>query len=492
MDKNKFGNGIPGDLDGDLSKALQSNGYFGNDVLVLEKTENSDLLGISKQCSQEFFGRIFSPDGPMWQTFAKTKLGYQMPISSDSKTNSKTNPDLQYVNFLGGRMYFLKNFEKLFLRQAGKQKKFFLRGGKSADEANLEISEYSPSNLSNALLLAFSPIEILTQAIDYSLLPLYANEKMAEFLKFREDSLVYYDKHVHLNESPIEFAKECLNRAVLSMEYSFISSIAAQFNCGLVESPAWSECEQETLHGLLREGRDEEATHHFGFHSDSPYDISALRFWENPQMAKQLMQIPPKDKYARWRENSKMVCSRYLSLMRDAYLFLGEELSLGNRIFHLRTNELDLAKKEPEKWKEIIDKRKEEYESFPNLAIPPKIAYSGNEWFGITENGGEIAGLSVGEKMDASGNAVWISEQKDYRKDVSGKIIVTDSFSPNLASLLGSAIGVVSSGGGMLTHAAIIAREQKIPCIVSAKNIRRIKEGQAIKIDHKSGKILLI
>ncbi len=103
----------------------------------------------------------------------------------------------------------------------------------------------------------------------------------------------------------------------------------------------------------------------------------------------------------------------------------------------------------------------------------------------------EIAGVSVGGKGIAQGPAVFISAKADYSKNVAGKIIVSDSFSPNLALLYKNAKGVVSKSGGQLAHSAIIAREMDLPAIVQVQNFELIAEGQMLRIDGKTGKITI-
>lgn len=103
----------------------------------------------------------------------------------------------------------------------------------------------------------------------------------------------------------------------------------------------------------------------------------------------------------------------------------------------------------------------------------------------------EITGVSVGGRGIAEGPAVFISAKADYSKDVAGKIIVSDSFSPNLALLYKKAKGVVSKTGGQLAHSAIMAREMNLPAIVQVQGFEMIAEGQVLRIDGSTGKIAI-
>ncbi len=101
-------------------------------------------------------------------------------------------------------------------------------------------------------------------------------------------------------------------------------------------------------------------------------------------------------------------------------------------------------------------------------------------------------GIGVGGAGIASGEAVFISSRADYSKSTKGKIILSDTFSPDLATICKGSLGVVSKVGGRLAHSAIIAREMNIPCIVQVSEFERIKEGQAIEIDGKKGQIRIL
>ncbi|MFH1750321.1 MAG: PEP-utilizing enzyme [Candidatus Micrarchaeota archaeon] len=457
-------------LETDLSAVIAGNPSFGSGPLLLSRTENSDLLEISKECSQEFFGRVFAPQGPLWGMYLKARLA-SLPKSAT------------YLNFIAGRMYFLRNVEMRYMRFAGMEK-IFLWGGESV----LENASLTPKN---AILLITSPFEMLSQALDISLLPLYVNEKLAEFALFRERTIRFYAEHKNSSANPAGLASDALGLAVESMHFSFVSSLGATFNSRLKDSSAWKECESELLFNLVKDGDVDAAIREFGFHSVSPYDISIPRFHEDLAHAIRAPTPFPKNPHARWRENAKFCCSRYLDLMRDAYIAIGEESGIGLSVFHLKTSELQEALTDPRKWKGELERRKKLFYALERMEIPPSLVYAAGKWHEPREKTIDISGIAAGAPGNADGLAVLIDADGDFRKDVSGRIIVSRSFSPNLAPLLMGAKGIVSSSGGLLSHAAIIARESGIPCIVQAKNLERVRDGDAISIDGKTGKILL-
>jgi len=71
-----------------------------------------------------------------------------------------------------------------------------------------------------------------------------------------------------------------------------------------------------------------------------------------------------------------------------------------------------------------------------------------------------------------------------------GDILVTKFTSPLLIPFIKKAGAIVCDLGGSLCHAAIIAREFGIPCIVGSKNATKIiKSGQKILVNATTGGI---
>ena len=71
-----------------------------------------------------------------------------------------------------------------------------------------------------------------------------------------------------------------------------------------------------------------------------------------------------------------------------------------------------------------------------------------------------------------------------------GDILVTEMTNPRFIQLMKKSGAIVTDIGGQLCHAAIIAREFMIPCIVGTENGTTIlKDGQKILVDANEGKI---
>ena len=71
--------------------------------------------------------------------------------------------------------------------------------------------------------------------------------------------------------------------------------------------------------------------------------------------------------------------------------------------------------------------------------------------------------------------------------------MVSTITSPEYISLMKNARGIVTDKGSILSHAAIVSRELKKPCIVgTGLATKNLKDGDLIEMDAKTGKITLI
>lgn len=69
-----------------------------------------------------------------------------------------------------------------------------------------------------------------------------------------------------------------------------------------------------------------------------------------------------------------------------------------------------------------------------------------------------------------------------------GDILVTGMTRPEFLSIIKKAVAIVTDVGGVLCHAAIIARELKIPCIIGTGSAtKKFKDGDSVEVDANNG-----
>lgn len=84
---------------------------------------------------------------------------------------------------------------------------------------------------------------------------------------------------------------------------------------------------------------------------------------------------------------------------------------------------------------------------------------------------------------------------KDFKRAEinEGEILVTGMTDPNFVPLMKKAAAIVTDGGGMLSHAAIVSRELKIPCVVGTKKATHIlKNGDEVEVDANTGVVRIL
>lgn len=102
---------------------------------------------------------------------------------------------------------------------------------------------------------------------------------------------------------------------------------------------------------------------------------------------------------------------------------------------------------------------------------------------------GQIAssGIAKGRaRIIVSGNISMLKQAfRDFRK---GNVMVTTMTQPNMVPLMRKAAAIVTDEGGLVSHAAILAREFKIPCIVGTEIGTRIfRNGDLVEVDANKG-----
>jgi len=77
---------------------------------------------------------------------------------------------------------------------------------------------------------------------------------------------------------------------------------------------------------------------------------------------------------------------------------------------------------------------------------------------------------------------------KDFHKFKTNRILVTEMTRPDFVPLMKMASAVVTDEGGLTSHAAIVARELSIPCVIGTKIATQVfKDGDLVEVDANKG-----
>ncbi|MEK6958568.1 MAG: PEP-utilizing enzyme [archaeon] len=444
-----------------LAEFLNQDTFGANEIVVLEKNENSFLVPMCKASNAEFFEGAFSPEGPFWKAYVDLALG-EKPAGK------------RYAVVLDGQMYFCKNIETKYIYSLGPKKNYSCN--------NYLLVENASISADALIRLLSAPLDSISMTKNALVDAFKVNEIFESF----GDQVKRADLAVKLANNGSLGAKDasvCLENAKNVMYYSFVASLAHALK--LKPNASLAPLIEETKQFLLQ--KYDRVSEKNCFLSKNFYDISEKPFGETKERI--LLNSSEEDWFV-LREAAKLQCSKFLYMLRKIYLSEAKSLGLGEKVFHLTVKELVSARQDSKGVKALALKRFEEYESNQEL-LPKRIIFQ-KQWFFDNERQSVMKGVSVSTKIMQKAKVGWVHGETDLRKNFSGKIIVTDYFSPNLVTAYGGALGVISSVGGVLSHPAVIAREKDIPCIVQVDGLIKIKENDLVEIDGKTGQIKIL
>ncbi|MBD0862494.1 NAD-dependent epimerase/dehydratase family protein [Gordonia sp. zg691] len=196
------------------------------------------------------------------------------------------------------------------------------------------------------------------------------------------------------------------------------------------------------------------------------------------------------------REQNRDRCVRLTWIMRRLVREQGRRLVGQGRIdapddlFHLT---LGVLVDPPEGVREIIATRKAERERLAQLHMPPIFA---EKW----EAAEVLKPLEAGEKLDGigicGGKVVGRARlvEPDTIDDVEpGEIMIAHVTDIGYTALFGHVAAVVTDIGGVMSHAAVVAREFGVACVVDTQvAATRIPDGALVEVDGTAGTITVL
>jgi phosphohistidine swiveling domain-containing protein len=109
---------------------------------------------------------------------------------------------------------------------------------------------------------------------------------------------------------------------------------------------------------------------------------------------------------------------------------------------------------------------------------------SSDELRGLTASRGHVVGTA---------HVLVHDEDSSGRDLAAGEILVCSEPTPNMIPLLARASGVVMEQGGLLTHASVVCRELRIPCLVDTTNATEvIPDGARVDLDADTGVVRVL
>jgi pyruvate,water dikinase len=109
-----------------------------------------------------------------------------------------------------------------------------------------------------------------------------------------------------------------------------------------------------------------------------------------------------------------------------------------------------------------------------------------------TPGADEVQGVGASAGV-ARGPARVALSQADFDRVQPGDVIVCPSSNPSWVPLFAIAAGLVTDVGGVLSHAAVVAREFGLPAVVGTRDgTTRIADGRMVEVDGSTGSVRLL
>src|SRR5919206_570616 len=93
----------------------------------------------------------------------------------------------------------------------------------------------------------------------------------------------------------------------------------------------------------------------------------------------------------------------------------------------------------------------------------------------------------------AEGRARLVNGPSDFAKVEPGDVLVATTTTPAWTPLFPSLAALVTATGGILSHAAVVAREYRLPAVVGAPNaLEALPDGARVRVDGSTGAVVLL
>jgi pyruvate,water dikinase len=195
------------------------------------------------------------------------------------------------------------------------------------------------------------------------------------------------------------------------------------------------------------------------------------------------------------RENFRFIRTKTFGMVRQIFRMIDKELLQTSKIdsagdsqylFYEEIMNLELS----DSYKEIISKRKTEYDSYRTVDHAIRYHESDGQFIPVDLENSSCDGLKGSGCCSGivEGNALFVDSSSIHDLDVEGKILVAQFFEPGWIGLFARSGGLISERGSLLSHTAILCRELGIPSIIGAKGVTsNLKNGERIRMNGATG-----
>ena len=216
-------------------------------------------------------------------------------------------------------------------------------------------------------------------------------------------------------------------------------------------------------------------------------------------------------------ENGPLTYEWPAGLLRRALLEAGRRLALGDQVFELTAAEVvDLLRGGPGPGSAEIQRRAAERRSWAAIAEPParlgpeepppplsampehlarmaRIVMTVVDTLEAVKGREALTGTGIGTTPYV-GTARVVHDAAEALGSVEpGDVIVAPYTAPTYNAVLSMAGAIITEQGGLLCHAAVIARELELPAVIGAADaMSRIPDGATVEVDPVAGRVRVL
>lgn len=199
------------------------------------------------------------------------------------------------------------------------------------------------------------------------------------------------------------------------------------------------------------------------------------------------------------RENVSFTYTYGYGLFRTYFLEMGRRLvdrdllEGPNDVMYLYVDEVRAAllgqslENEPQL---LVEARKAEIASVADIVMPEVIYGDDFVPVRLDSNTRALSGIPT-SRGHHRGTLRTVRNTEDFTKVNSGDVIAIPYSDVGWTPLFARAGAVVAEAGGMLSHSSIVAREYRIPCVVSVNGATRLPDGVTVTVDGYAGTVVL-
>jgi pyruvate,water dikinase len=169
-------------------------------------------------------------------------------------------------------------------------------------------------------------------------------------------------------------------------------------------------------------------------------------------------------------------------------------------ILYLRRDEVSDLLRRPDDRRAMVDARRAEHRRWSAIRPPRKVGVPSEDGGGDRFDGERFTPTRPDELRGTGASAGIVRgparvtlTQADFGAVQPGDIIVCPSSNPSWVPLFAIAGGLITNTGGVLSHAAVVAREYALPAVVGTGDATdRIADGRLVEIDGSAGLVRLL